>query len=92
MNTKSKADLISILMAGLHTLSHIIDADIKICALIDGHALIQSTGDPHGCQTFDDLTYVFMPIATLYFREHIARDDVVSDRYIGKDSIKGLVR
>ena len=42
MNTTSKGDLISILMAGLHTPSDIPDADIKTYELIDSHVLIQS--------------------------------------------------
>jgi len=40
MNPTSKGDLISILMAGLHTCSDIPDVDIKTCGLIDGHAVI----------------------------------------------------
>ena len=40
MNTTSKADLISILVAGLHIHSDNPDADIKSRVLIDGHALI----------------------------------------------------
>jgi len=87
MNTTSKADL----MARRHTPSDIPDAHLKICVLIDGHALIQSFGKPHGCQTFDDLAGVFMRIATLYFGEHITRVDVL-DRSVGKDLTKGLVR
>jgi len=56
-------------MAGLHTPS-------------DGHALSQSLGNPHGCQTFDDLAGVFMQMATLYFGEHLTRVDAVLDHYI----------
>ena len=75
MNTISKTDLISILMAGLHTPSDVPDADMRTCVLIDGHALIQPIGKPHGCHTFGDLAGVFMQIATLYFGEHIIRVD-----------------
>jgi len=42
MNVTSKSDLISILMAGLHTLSDVPDGDVKTCMLIAGHTLIQS--------------------------------------------------
>ena len=73
-------------LGGLHTPSDTPHADIKICMLIDGHALIQS----FGCQTLDDLATVFMQIATLYFGEHITIVDVILDRYIGK--IKELIR
>ena len=60
INTSEKVDLISIFMAGLHTLSDVPDADMKTCMLIDGHALIQLTGKLHGCQTFGDQAGVFM--------------------------------
>ena len=33
-----------------------------------------------------------MQIATIFFGEHITKDDIALDRYIGKDSIKRLVR
>ena len=39
-----------------------------------------------------DLAGVFMQIRTLHFGEHITRVDVVLDRYIWKEPIKGLVR
>jgi len=68
MNTTSKEDLISILMAGLHTPFDIPNADIKTCVLIDRHALIQSPGKPQGCQTFDDIAGMFMQIAKLLWR------------------------
>ena len=84
MNTTSKADLISILMAGLHTPSDSTDDYLNTCVLIDGHALIQ----PDGCPTIDNIAGVFIQIATLYFGEHITRVNVVLDRYMGKDSIK----
>jgi len=75
-------------MAGLHTPSDVPDDDIKICVLIDGHGLIQSSRKPHGC----DLAGVFMQIPTCNFGEHITRIYVVFDRYIGEDSIKALAR
>jgi len=90
MNTASKADLISILMAGLHTPSHVIDADMKTCMLIDGHTLTQSLGKPNGCQTVVDLAGVFMHIATCYFGDHIIRVDVVFDPYTGYNSNKAI--
>ena len=92
MNTTSKADLISIFMAELHTPSVISHAYINTCTLMDGHALIQSHGKHRGCQTVDNLAGVFMHIATLYFGEHITRVDVALYHYIGKDSIKRLIR
>ena len=48
MNRTLKAYLIRILMAGLDTPSDVPDVDMKTCVLIDGHALIQSLGKPHG--------------------------------------------
>ena len=71
-------------MFGLHTPCDVPDADMKICVLIDGHALIQSLGRPHGCYTFGDLARVFMQIAARYIGVHITR--VVFDRYIGEES------
>ena len=92
MNTTSKAYLIRILMAGLHTPSDVPDADIKTSVLIDGHALIQSPGKPHECQAFGELADVFMQIATRYSGEDITRVDVVFDRYIGEKLIKTVAR
>ena len=86
MNTTSKADLISILMAALHTP----DADMKTCVLIDRHAMIQSLRKPHECQTFGDLASVFMQIAKHYFGEYITKVNVMFDRYIGEDPIKAV--
>jgi len=51
MNTTPSVAFISNWVAGLHTPSGIPAADITMCVLIDGHALIQSLG----CQTFEDL-------------------------------------
>ena len=49
MNTSLKGDFISSLMAGLHTPSNILDADIKTCRHIYRYSLIQSLGKPHRC-------------------------------------------
>ena len=57
-------------------------ADVNICVLIDGHALIQSLGKPRGYQYIYNLADVYMHIASPYFGEHITRVDVVFDRYI----------
>jgi len=67
-------------------------ADMKVCVLIDGQALIQSLGKPYGCQTFGDLAGVFMQIATHYFGEHITRVGVMFDCYIGEDKIKAAAQ
>ena len=65
---------------------------MKTCVLIDGHALIQTLGKPHGCQTFGDYAEIFIRNVTHQFGEHITRVDVVFDRYIGEESIKTATR
>ena len=92
MNTTSKADLINILMAVFHIPSDVPDDDMKTCVLIDGHALIQSPGKHHGCQTLGDLAGVLMQLATRYFGEHITRVDVMFDRYTGEGSMMAVTR
>jgi len=79
-------------MAGLHTPSDIPDADMKTYMLIDGPALIQSNGNPHGCNTYGDLASVFMQLAARYIGEHITTVDVEFDRYIREDPIKAVAR
>lgn len=90
MNSTPKAELIDILMAGLSIPSEVPEADLKTCVLIDGHALIDALGKPHGCQTFGDYAKVFLEIVTRHFGEHTRRVDVLFDRYIGDDSIKAV--
>lgn len=92
MNSTPKSELISILMAGLDTPPEIPNADMKTCVLIDGHALIQALGKPHGCQTFGDYADVFIKSLTKYFGENTKRVDIVFDRYIGEESIKAVTR
>ena len=77
MNTTTKAELIAVLTSGVDTPSEVPDADMKTCVLIDGHALIQSLGKPHGCHTFGDYADVFVQNVARHFGEHTSRVDVV---------------
>jgi len=92
MNSTPKAELVSILMAGISVPSDVPEADMKTCVLIDGHVLIQTLGKPHGCQIFGNYADVFMRTATNHFGEHTTRVDVVFDRYTGDESIKAVTR
>ena len=82
--TTTKAELVAVLTDGVDIPSEVLDADMKTCVLIDGHALIQSLGKPNGCQTFGDYADVFVQNVTRHFREHTS--------YIGKNSNKAVTR
>ena len=85
MNSTPKADLVSILMSGISVHTQVPVGDVKTCVLIDGHALIQTFGKPHVCQTLSDYADIFIRIVTHQFGEHITRVDVVFNRYIAEE-------
>ena len=91
MNSTPKSELISILMDGLQTPTEVPEADMKTCVLINGHALIQTLGKPHGCHIFGDYADVFMQTVTRHFGEHTTRVDVVFDCYVVFDRYNDLV-
>ena len=61
-------------------------------SVLDGHALIEALGKPHGCQTFGDYIDAFIQTITSHFGERTTRVDVVFDRYFGEGSIKVVTR
>jgi hypothetical protein len=60
MNTTAKSDILSLITTdlGVSTTSQFPDSpqeeNTKTCVLIDDHALVQSTGKPHDCHTFNE--------------------------------------
>ena len=92
MNLTPKAYLVSILISGINVHTQVPVGDMKTCVQIDGHALIQTLGKPHGCQTLSDYADVFIRNVTHQFGEHITRVDVVFKRYIAEESIKTATR
>lgn len=60
------------------------------CLIIDGNALLQAIGKPHGAATFGDLADKFIETVLLAGR-HYSRTDVLFDRY-PTHSIKGGTR
>ena len=62
------------------------------CAIIDGHALIQSLCKPKDCQTFGQYATVFVTSVLRHFSANTTRVDVTFDRYFGSKSIKEATR
>ncbi len=94
MNSTVKSQILTVLSSQLNivTPQSIPDSDILTCVIIDGHALIQSLGKPHGCQTFGDYADVFVQSVNKHFRTGCTRVDVTFDRYLGQQSIKASTR
>jgi hypothetical protein len=92
MNSTNKAELISILLNKIETVSELPESDLKTLFLIDGHALIQAMGKPPGCLTFGDYADAFIRSVTRHFGDNTTQVDVVFDRYLGGDSIKSGTR
>lgn len=63
----------------------------KTCALIDGHALIQTLGKPQNCRTFEEYAKIFFRLVIGNIGENVQRVDVVFDTYITQ-SIKSTTR
>ena len=93
LNSANKADMLKLLTKDLEVQirREIPQTKGKTCVLIDGHALIQALGKPHGCQTFNDYGNVFFASVTKYFKSTVSRIDLVFDRY-QSDSIKNITR
>jgi hypothetical protein len=98
MNTTSKSDILGIITTdqGVNVTAHIPDSpheeSTRTCVLIDGHALIQSTGKPRDCNSFNEYANHIIGKITKYFGGSTTRVDVVFDRYIGSQSIKNSTR
>ena len=94
MNSTSKSDLFSILSKdlGVRTPSETPPlVEGRTCVVIDGHALIQSMGNPCNCQTFGDYTGVFFKGVTKHCIGSVNRVNVAFDRYL-EESIKASTR
>lgn len=94
MNPSSKADLLPLLTTDLKVeiTQELPKTDNPTCVLIDGHALIQSLGKPHGCQSFGDYADVFYKAVIKHLHGSSTRVDITFDRYLGSDSIKSATR
>ena len=62
------------------------------CAIIDGHALIQSLRKPKDCQTFGQFATVFVTSVLMHFSANTTRVDVTFDRYFGSKFMKEKTR
>ena len=93
MNQTTKADIITIVSAGMEAPPSVPDPSEsqQTCISIDGHALIQSLGKPKNAKTFYDYAEVFFRSVTRHAKANVKRIDVVFDTYI-KQSIKTTTR
>ena len=94
MNSSAKSDLLPILTTNSSVPVHekLTVATLSATVVIDGHALKQALGNPDGCLTFGDYSYVFVRCVLKYFDTYTHRVGIVFDRCIGKSSIKTSTR
>jgi len=94
MNPTAKSQILDLLTKdkGIETPQKIPESRKSTCVVIDGHALIQAKGKPHGCQTFGEYANEFVHSVFSHFKGTTSRVDVVFDRYYGSKSIKAATR
>ena len=93
MNSTAKAELAKIITKNEKMLPNVTEPGTtqRTCALVDGHAYIQTLGKPKNCRTFEEYAHVFFKSLLISFGENVERIDIVFDQYISK-SIKSTTR
>ena len=83
MNSTQKSAMLPLLTKdlGVETVKGTPETTGKTCIIIDGHALIQSLGNPSKCKTFGDYANNFEKNVIKEFSGSVSRIDVVFDQY-----------
>ena len=83
MNSTQKSAMLPLLTKdlGVETVKGTPETTGKTCIIIDGHALIQSLGNPSKCKTFGDYANNFENNVIKEFSGSVSRIDVVFDQY-----------